>query len=60
MSKNTTIWEIIKKKKVNRTILEQAVLDDWVYKWFGTPIRIIIFPVMLLVKLYKRAYNYDD
>lgn len=51
------IWNITRKKKDERTIREQAELNDWFYKWVLTPIRIVIFPIMLLVKLYKWVYN---
>lgn len=54
------IWKIINTKKDERTMLEQAKLDDWLYKWIGTPIRIIIFPAMLIVKLYKWTYDIED
>lgn len=57
---NKNIWKIIKTKKDERTMMEQARLDDWLYKWIGTPIRIIIFPIMLIVKLYKWTYNIED
>ena len=50
------IWRIIKKKKSDRTIREKMILSDWIYK-ICTPIRIIIFPVVLIVRLYKWTYN---
>lgn len=51
------IWKIITTKKNDRNPYEQAELEDWLFAWFGTPIRVIIFPVMLLVKLYKWTYD---
>ena len=57
---NKNIWKIIRTKKDERSILEQAILDDWLWKWFVTPIRIIIFPIMLLVKLYKWTYDMEE
>ena len=35
---------------------KQKRLNTFVY----TPIRIVIFPIVLLVRLYKWAYHYDD
>lgn len=51
------IWKILRAKKSERTIREQAELADFLYKWVGSLIRIIIFPVMLIVKLYKWTYE---
>ena len=51
------IWKILRTKKSERTIREQAELNDFFYNWIGLPIRIIIFPVMLIVKLYKWTYE---
>lgn len=36
--------------------LKQKSLEIFVY----TPIRIVIFPVALLVRIYKWVYHYDD
>lgn len=52
-----SIWEIIKTKKKDRTIIEQLNLDHWLYTWIGTPLRILAFPIMLIVKLYKWTYK---
>ena len=35
---------------------KQKRLDTFVYK----PIRIVIFPIVLLVRLYQWVYHYDD
>ena len=35
---------------------KQHRLNTFVY----TPIRIVIFPIVLLVRLYQWAYRYDD
>lgn len=51
------IWRILRMKKSERTIREQVQLNDWICKWVGLPIRILIFPVMLIVKLYKWTYD---
>ena len=53
------IWNILKTKKCERTIRERAILSDWLDKWVGTAIRIIVFPVMLIVRLYKWTYYRD-
>ena len=57
MTKTKRILEIMRKKKCDRNIMEQCMLKDWIYNVFGTPIRIIVFPVALLVKLYKWTYS---
>lgn len=46
------------KKRKDMTLYERAVRADKIYKW-GLPVRIIIFPVMLIIKLYKWTYNED-
>lgn len=51
------ILGIIKTKKSDRTFIQQAILDDWVWKWFGIPIGIIMYPVTLLYQLREWAYN---
>lgn len=51
------IWKIITTKKKDRNPYEQAELDDWLFVWIGTPIRVVLFPIMLLVKLYKWTYD---
>lgn len=51
------IWGILKKKKSERTKWETIVLEDWRDQGFCAPIRIIIFPIALIVKLYKWTYN---
>ena len=56
MKNKCDIARIIKTKKSERTIIEQALLDDWFDKWFKTPIRIVIFPAALIVRLYKWTY----
>ena len=52
------IWRIIKTKKSERTLRERLILSDWLYK-LAAPIRIIIFPLALIVRLYKWTYNND-
>lgn len=51
------IWRIIKTKKSERTVVDKLILSEWIYTWLGAPIRVIIFPIMLVVKLYKWTYN---
>ena len=50
------IRKILKTKKCERTILEQVTLDDWLWD-IAAPLRIIIFPVKFIIKLYKWTYN---
>lgn len=54
---NSSIWRIMITKKRNRTVWEQLELTDWINKWIGTPIRIIVFPIALVVKLYRWTYD---
>lgn len=51
------IWRIIRTRKSERTLMDQLTLDDWVYECAAAPIRVIIFPIMLVVKLYKWTYS---
>ena len=51
------IWKILRTKKGERTVREKAELNDFIYNWLGKPIRVIMFPVMLIVKLYKWTYE---
>lgn len=51
------IWRIIRTRKSERTLVDQLTLNDWVYTWVGAPIRVILFPIMLVVKLYKWTYS---
>jgi hypothetical protein len=51
------IRKILKTKKCERTFIQRATLDDWLYKWVGTPLRVICFPVKFIIKLYKWTYN---
>lgn len=46
------------KKRKDMSLYERAVRAEKIYKW-GLPIRIIIFPVMFIIKLYKWTYNED-
>ena len=54
---NKDIWRIIKTKKSERTSLEKILLWDWKYKWIFWINRIIGFPFMLIIKLYKWTYD---
>lgn len=49
-------WKIATKKKSERTVLERVKLSDWVNKWICPPIRVLIFPFALLVRLYRWTY----
>lgn len=51
------VWRIIKKKKSERIAWEKVMLYDWKYKWIFAPIRLIMFPFALVIKLYKWTYN---
>lgn len=60
--KTITIKDAIKismKKKRERTLLEQARLSDWVDKRIFPPIRVLIFPFMLIYRLYIWTYWED-
>lgn len=52
-----TIWRIIRKKKSERSIREDLVLHGWLFDTLVTPFRIILFPIILLVKAYKWTYD---
>lgn len=47
------------KKWKDMSFYEKTVFMDVLYKWM-LPIRIILFPIALLVKLYKWTYNNED
>ena len=34
--------------------------QNWLNTFVYTPIRIVIFPIVLLVRLYQWVYHYDD
>jgi hypothetical protein len=51
--------KIIMKKKKERTLIEHARLADWVDNRIFPPIRVIIFPVVALVRLYEWTYYGD-
>ena len=52
-----TAWKIIKTKKCERTEIEKIYLYQWKYKWVYMPFRIIMFPINLVIKLYKWTYD---
>ena len=47
------------KKWKDMTFYEKAVFMEIIHKW-TLPIRIIVFPIALLVKLYKWTYSNED
>lgn len=47
----------IKKRRGELKPIEECELIDWLDMVIGTPIRILIFPVMFVVKLYKWTYK---
>lgn len=49
-------WKIATKKKSERTVMERVKLADWIDKWICPPIRVVIFPIMLIVRLYRWTY----
>lgn len=51
--------KIIAKKKRDRTLIERAELADWVDNRIFPPIRVIILPVVALVRLYEWTYYGD-
>jgi hypothetical protein len=52
-------WVIARKKKSERTLLEHSRLTGWINKWICPPIRVIIFPIMLFIRLYDWIYWED-
>lgn len=46
------------KKWKEMSFYEKAVLMDIIHKW-SLPIRILVFPIALMVKLYKWVYSED-
>ena len=46
------------KKWADMNFYERTVFMDIVYKW-TLPIRIFIFPIVLLIKLYKWTYDIE-
>ena len=51
-----TYSECRKSEEYKACERKQNRLNTFVY----TPIRIVIFPIVLLVRLYKWVYHYDD
>lgn len=47
------------KKWKEMSCYEKLVFMDILYKWM-LPIRILLFPIMLLVKLYKWTYKDEE
>ena len=54
MEKTYSEWR--KSEEYKAWERKQKRLDAFVY----TPIRIVIFPIVLLVRVYKWVYHYDD
>lgn len=48
---------IAKKRRGELKPIEELELIEWFDMVFGTPIRVLLFPVMLIVKLYKWTYE---
>lgn len=55
----TEALRIARKKKGERTIMEQAKYMDWITVRICPPIRVILFPFMLIYRLYMWTYWED-
>lgn len=46
-----------KKRRGELKPIEECELIDWIHTVIGAPLRVLAFPVMLIVKLYKWTYE---
>ena len=49
-------FRIAAKKKSERTLMEQAKYMDWINVRICPPVRVLLFPFMLIYGLYRWTY----